>query len=273
MPQDTTSNMDSVFKDINFDAVNDVGVNRVFNCWSQFLSRVYGWNNNTTFFATVPAQWQNYYRNTVQTCINFAQGYDPTVHGQGKLIPTRIGSVIIRILVDKIMSGDVQFDDISDYKENEQIRDNAARFISDKWSKDFNFTQFLFRLFTNSTSGGVSLIKLNIDKDGNLWPDALRVDRFFVNLDSMGKVNAARCYVNIFEGQINKAAGNGSDVKNWVLTENRYMDDRIPYVEYAVNPLEGLVNSRTFGSIKGVDWKVLPKDVKDAFVDAYGTKK
>lgn len=247
-------------KDGSFDIgdIGECGVLPQLSIWEQYQSRVFGWNNESTFFASVPYQWTNYYRNTVYPCICFSMGYDPTIHGLGKLISTRTGAVVIRTIVDQIMSGDIQFEDKSGNEE-------TARFMQD-WADGSRFVSFLYKLETFVASGGVALAKLNVTGDGELWADALRIDRYFCDIDSSGEVKNVRCYISVYEETVP-----GGKTKNWFLTENRFFRDGKPYVRYALQPLDGLVNSPTIPNDTSVPWEAVPREVKDAFVRNYGT--
>ena len=143
-------------KDGSFDGIPgpsaDSGLLDALSVWEKYQARVFGWNNLSTFFAAVPYQWQSYYQNTIYPCICFSQGYDPTIHGLGRLISTRTGCVVVRTLVDQIMSGDIQFDD--------KTGDGTAAEYVQEWANDIKFVSFLYKLVTFTVSGGVALIKL-----------------------------------------------------------------------------------------------------------------
>lgn len=235
------------------------GILPELSVWESFQARVFGWNNNSTFFNSVPYQWQNYYRNTLYPCINFAQGYDPTVHGLGKLISTRTGCVVIRTIVDQIMSGDVQFED----------RDGESDVVSDfmsEWATDARFVSFLYKLVTFSVSGGTALSKINVSANGMLWFDALRVDRYYADVDSSGNVTDVKCYISVYEETIPDAAA-----KNWFLVEHRFYKNEIPYVKYTLQPLEGLVNSPVIPNDTAYPWEAVPENVRRSFMENYGT--
>ncbi len=235
------------------------GILPELSVWEQYQARVFGWNNNSTFFNSVPYQWLNYYRNTVYPCINFAQGYDPTIHGLGKLISTRTGCVVVRTIVDQIMSGDVQFED--DNGEN----DNIANAIG-VWAKESGFLSFLYKLVTYSVSGGSALAKLNVSAEGYLWLDAVRIDRFYADVDSKGKATSVRCYISVYEETIPSGGA-----KNWFLVEERFFKQGKPYVRYALQPLEGLVNSTDLPNGNPVVWEAVPENVRKSFTENYGT--
>lgn len=235
------------------------GILPELSIWEQYQARVFGWNNNSTFFNSVPYQWLNFYRNTIYPCINFAQGYDPTIHGLGKLISTRTGCVVVRTIVDQIMSGDVQFED--DNGEN----DDAANKVS-QWAKEFEFLTFLYKLVTYSVSGGSALAKLNITAEGEPWLDAVRIDRYYADIDSKGKVINVKCFISVYE----ETVPNGS-AKNWFLVEHRFFKNNKPYVRYSLQPLQGLVNSTDIPNGNPVAWDAIPENVRNSFKENYGT--
>lgn len=249
-------------KDGSFDGIPlpsaDSGLLDALSVWEKYQARVFGWNNLSTFFAAVPYQWQSYYQNTIYPCICFAQGYDPTIHGLGRLISTRTGCVVVRTLVDQIMSGDVQFED--------KTGDGTAAGYVQEWAHDIKFVSFLYKLVTFTVSGGVALAKINVTEYGELWLDALRIDRYFADIDSKGNVTRATCYISVYEETVP-----GGKTKNWFLVERRFFKDGRPIARYELQPLEGLVNSPVIPSNASVPWAAAPEEVQNAFVRDYGT--
>jgi len=129
---------------------------------------------------------------------------------------------------------------------------------------------------------GNSLLKINCDKDRNLWINALSGNRFFVDLDSRGRVVKSKSYVNIYT---TGDKGNSSSDSFGLVEERYYKEVDIlnplgivigkenkPMVSFKIYKLAG--TSTTFdpnSADTSYTYKQLPRSVQRAFREEYGT--
>jgi hypothetical protein len=242
---------------------------RVFNT---YLTRMYGWTNNTQFYSIIPQQWRQYYWHNIQPWLEWANGYSTAIHSTAGLIPTRTGFQIIRLLTDLVMSGGYYFDGAN----TDETTKEALTFLREDWSaKKFDLNNFLYKAFTNSLSGGTTLLVAN-QSEKDIWLESIRVDRYLVNTDPKNNVREVKIFTDLFEQQISGFNSVSTQVKNWFLIEQRFYEDGQPFVQYVIQPQEGLVNSKSFMSpvgMKGMEWKFIPDEVKESFKAAYGDVK
>jgi hypothetical protein len=125
-------------------------------------------------------------------------------------------------------------------------------------------------------SGGSTLVVANTTND-DVWLEPIRIDRYLINVDARGNVRESKIFTDVLEQQTNNIYSESQQVKNWYLIEQRFYDNNeVPYVQYMIMPEEGLINSRTFPQpqeMKGMDWRYIPDEVKNAFKASYGDVK
>lgn len=231
--------------------------------------------SNVEFYSMLPAPYYSFYNNWVKMWLYWYDGYVPFVHGGSNgLLSTSIGTTIVNRCADQVFGGNIMFANarkptlIETTAEGKKVG-KALDFISNKWIKDVDGKAVLKRCGKDALGGGFSLLKLNM-KDGELWLDELRADRFY--LDKVGnEIRKCVSIISFFEGMTDK-----NDDRYVLIEERRFesvgmFGEEIPVVEYKMYKTS--VQIQYFSGAHNDNctrYQELPKKVKDAFKAEYG---
>ena len=238
--------------------------------------KLFQWVNNQDFYSLVPAIYHPFYNNWVRTWLYWYDGYVPWIHGgpQG-ILSTGIGTMIVNRVSDSVFVGNLMFSNsrkpkIRVKKEDGKDVGAALDFITNNWTKNTDFRTRIKRAIRYAFAGGFSLLKLN-NSAGELWLDALRADRFFVDLDGRGELRKVVSIASVYERATPNKSGN---TLRYVLCEERryerigFLGQEIPVVEYKIYETTAPINyfSVTDNCMR---WEDLPKEVRQAFKREY----
>lgn len=238
--------------------------------------KLFQWVNNQDFYSLIPAPYHPFYNNWVRTWLYWYDGYVPWIHGGAQgILSTGIGTMIVNRISDSVFGGNLMFSNSRKPKIRVQKEDGksvgaALDFVTNNWTKAVDFRTRIKRAIRYAFAGGFSLLKLN-KSGGDLWLDALRADRFFVDLDGRGELRKVVSISSVYE----KASMSNSETRpRYVLCEERRYEkigmfaQEIPVVEYKIYQTSSPIN---YFSIKDncVRWEDLPKEVKQAFKREY----
>lgn len=238
--------------------------------------KLFQWVNNHDFYALIPSPYYPFYNNWVRTWLYWYDGYVPWIHGGAQgILSTGIGTMIVNRVADSVFGGNLMFSNsrkpkIRVQKENGKDVGAALDFITNNWTKAVDFRTRIKRAIRYAFAGGFSLLKLN-NTGGELWMDALRADRFFVDLDGRGELRKVVAISSVYE----KATPNKSDNRpRYVLCEERRYEkiglfaQEIPVVEYKIYETSSPINHFSITD-NCMRWEDLPKEVKQAFKREY----
>lgn len=238
--------------------------------------KLFQWVNNQDFYALIPSPYYPFYNNWVRTWLYWYDGYVPWIHGGAQgILSTGIGTMIVNRVADSVFGGNLMFSNsrkpkIRVQKENGKDVGAALDFITNNWTKAVDFRTRIKRAIRYAFAGGFSLLKLN-NTGGELWMDALRADRFFVDLDGRGELRKVVAISSVYE----KATPNKSDNRpRYVLCEERRYEkiglfaQEIPVVEYKIYETSSPINHFSITD-NCMRWEDLPKEVKQAFKREY----
>lgn len=239
--------------------------------------RMFQWVNNQDFYALVPAPYYPFYNNWVRNWLYWYDGYVPWVHGGAQgILSTGIGTMIVNRVSDIVFGGNIMFSNarkpkIRTQKENGKDVGAALDFISNNWTKEVGFTNRILKGFRYAFAGGFSLLKLN-NSGGELWLDALRADRFFVDLDGRGKLKKVVSVSTVYEKATPNKKGNTA---RYVLCEERRFEkiglfsQEIPVCEYKIYETNAPINhfSLTDNCMR---WQDLPREIRESFKRDFG---
>lgn len=237
--------------------------------------RRWQWVNNQDFYKLIPAPYHSFYNNWVRLWLYWYDGYVPWVHGTANgLLSTSIGTTIVNRSADSVFGGNIMFANarkplVMTENEGKPIG-KALDFISNNWSKEVDLKSRIKTAIRNAFAGGFSLLKLNVH-EGKLWVDGLRADRFYIAKTGLG--NIRKC-VSIL-GFYDHMTPDNKQGKRYALMEERRYEEigmfgkEIPVVEYKMYdnsvPIQFFSGSRD----NFIDWKQLPKSVREAFKEEY----
>lgn len=239
--------------------------------------KLFQWVNNSDFYAVVPAPYSPFYNNWVRQWLYWYDGYVPWVHGGAQgILSTGIGTTLVNRTADQVFGGNLMFSNSRKPKIRVQKEDGksvgaALDFITNNWTKDVDFRTRIKRAIRYAFAGGFSLLKLN-KTGGELWLDALRADRFFVDVDGRGNLRKVVAISSIYE----KATPNSNETpKRYILCEERRYEkiglfsEEIPVAEYKIYETTSPINHFSMKD-NCVAWEDLPKSVKEAYRNEYG---
>lgn len=231
--------------------------------------------NNESFYSMLPAPYIMFYQNWVKQWLYWYDGYVPYVHGGAAgLLSTSIGTTLVNRCTDQVFGGDIMFANARKPQLVETTPDGkriskALDFISNDWIKRVRGKTVLKKCGKDALGGGFALLKLN-KRDGELWLDELRADRFYI--DKAGdKILKCVCLLAFYENTTSK---NGD---RYVLVEERRYEEigmfgeQIPVVEYKMYSTSVPIQFLTGLQDNCKKWESLPKEVKKAFKDQYGS--
>lgn len=238
--------------------------------------KLFQWVNNNEFYAVIPAPYHPFYNNWVRQWLYWYDGYVPWIHGGAQgILSTGIATTLVNRAADQVFGGNLMFSNsrkpkIRVLKEDGKDVGAALDFITNKWTKDVDFRTRVKRGFRYAFAAGFSLLKLN-NTGGELWLDALRADRFFVDVDGRGNLRKVVAVSSMYE----KMSPNPSEQpKRYLLCEERryekigLFEQEIPVVEYKIYETTSPINHFTLKD-NCVAWEDLPKSVKEAFRKEY----
>lgn len=238
--------------------------------------KIWQQTNNASFYSMLPAPYMMFYQNWVRQWLYWYDGYVPYVHGGSMgLLSTNIGTTIVNRCADQVVGGNIMFSNKRKPRLVEKTEDGktvgkALDFISDVWMDRVDGKTILKRCVKDALGGGFSLLKLN-KRDGELWLDELRADRFYI--DKVGKdIRRVVCVLSFFENAADRDNG-----QRYVLIEERRYEsvgmfgEEIPVVEYKMYSTSVAIQYFTGLQDNCTRWEELPKDVRKAFKETYGS--
>lgn len=239
--------------------------------------KLFQWVNNQDFYSLVPAPYYPFYNNWVRAWLYWYDGYVPWVHGGAQgILSTGVGTMIVNRVSDSVFGGNLMFSNarkpkIRVTKEDGKDVGAALDFITNNWTKEVDFRTKIKRAIRYAFAGGFSLLKLN-NTGGELWLDALRADRFFVDIDGRGKINKVVSITSVYEKATpNK---NGHTARYVLCEERRYekigmFDQEIPVIEYKIYETSAPINHFSITD-NCMRWQDLPKEVRESFKREFG---
>ena len=238
------------------------------------------WVNNNEFYSMIPSPYLGFYQNWVRFWLQWADGYVPFIHGgQYGLLSTGIGASIVNLVTDKVVGAGIMFKNARKPKElkvNEEGKPigQALDFFSSNWALESDFNNKVKQAIKFSYAGGFSLLKLNVT-DGELWCDALRNDRFFLDITQNGKIRRCVSAISFY----NDMTPDNKVDKKYGLVEERYyakiglFDTEIPVVEYKIYDSSTQIQNLDIERTNYIGWEQLPGRVRKAFKEEYGNVK
>lgn len=239
-------------------------VGRAFN-------QYYNWTNNTAFYTLASPYLFNFYMQNMWIWDQWNLGYVQNFHSEVKgILPSQFASSLCQKVADLIYGDGVIF-----AGEKKGDDGKAVDFVSNTLEPEMQIKRTIRDAILKACQLGNGLIKINCS--GNkLWVEALAGNRFFVDLDSRGRVTKSTTFVNIFT----TGANNDKQKQSFGLVEERYwktlkneFGDKVrkPFSRYCIYPLASVGNVFSRPNTKvGLTFEQLPRSVASQFLDEYG---
>lgn len=232
--------------------------------------------NNQEFYSMLPSPYIMFYQNWVKQWLYWYDGYVPYIHGgTSGLLSTSIGTTLVNRCADQVFGGNIMFANANVPKlvrtdEKGKKISEALDFISNDWIKKVDGKTILKRCGKDALGGGFSLLKLN-NRDGELWLDELRADRFYI--DKVGtEIRKVVCVLSFFDNTTDR-----NEDRYILVEERRYeqigiagLGEEIPVVEYKMYKTSTPIQFFSGVQDNYTSWEQLPKAVKQAFKASYG---
>lgn len=235
----------------------------------------YNYINNSQFYASIPVYLRPFYQRRVQQWLWWYDGFVPYFHGnQNGIMATHLATSIVNKLTKKVFGSRLLLKNAGKIA---GANDSVAKMT--EWADKVKLEKALRRAVTFAGAGGTALLKTNMSVDGELWLEAVRMDRFVSSVDtSSGKVQSVECYL------LTTADSDKDKTEStYFLTEKRYYGDYkpiggelkhdVPLVVYSVYRTIAQSVNMGVGSPKGkekIPFSSLPKQVKKAILMQYG---
>ena len=219
---------------------------------------------NETFYQLVPEYYKPFYQNILRPQLQLYDGWLPMFHRVDEgLTPRRmlqrLNDKIANLVLPKSIDYSAADDQATTYKR-----------ISE-WAKHINFYQKARRGVTYAGAGGSSLVTINHTPHSKFKYDlsVYRIDSFFVDVDSYGKVIKARIWVDSYSPTI---PDKGGGRKVYSLMEERFFDEKgKAWVNYKVYVRDGLINTNRKDNMpQAINFHKLPDDVQKWVVSNFG---
>ena len=230
--------------------------------------------SNENFYAMLPAPYVSFYTNWVKQWLYWYDGYVPYIHGgQYGLLSTSIGTTIVNRCADQVFGGNIMFSNARKPLMHEKTSDGktvskALDFISNDWMNRVDGKTILKRCGKDALGGGFALLKLN-KRNGELWLDELRADRFYLEKTTTS-IRKCVSVLSFYDG-----ITRDSDDKFVLIEERRFeeigiLGEEIPVIEYKMYRTSVPIQHFTSIQDNCIKWENLPKQIKKAFKAEYG---
>lgn len=205
---------------------------------------------NNTFYLLAPEYYYQFYSTYLNRCLSIFDGWVGGFHNtKSGLVPQRMLQSIANGLANMLFAHGVDFNG-----------DKANYDFATKWAKKSKFYKAIKKAYKFAIAGGTSLLKTN-RKDKELYCTAHRMDTFFVDVDSTGKVVSAKIYFDA----IHNTNATGSKTHYGICEERYFNKEGRPCVKssvYTSTSLQTESMSRPSAPTEASNWKELPQAVR-----------
>lgn len=214
---------------------------------------------NNTFYLLAPDYYFSFYAIYVNRCLSCYDGWVNGWHNRASgLVPQRMLQSIATGLNNMMFAHGIDFmGSKSDYA------------FAMKWAKKSKFYKAIKKAHKFAIAGGTSLLKIN-RSNKDLYVTAHRIDTFFADIDSTGKVTSVRVYFDAIHNT--NAQG---EKEHYGICEERYFNAEgkacVKASIYRSNGnLQTSVQDRpTKLNVNRCKWNNLPPAIKEYVKDHY----
>lgn len=218
---------------------------------------------NEETYKLAGSRYESFYRDYILPRIKMYRGWLAGYHDtESNIVPTlllqKIGKGIVSILFNKPVILNA---------ENEET--NA---VTNKEYKKSKFNQAIKEAYAFAVEGGTALVKWNRDGNNQLKAEALPMDKFFVSVNSYGKIIAVKSFIATYHDTINAQ-------REYYLCEERFFATvttktgerkRMPMVHYLFYTTSTNIASENTIQPRNMVWNEIPKNVQEILKADYG---
>lgn len=218
--------------------------------------------NDNTYMLAAPRYYQfyaSYIKPRTAMYRGWIEGFHNTEYG---VIPTlflqKIGTGIVSTLFGKPMILNP--------------KDEQANDVTIKQYKKSNFNAAVKEGYGFALDGGTSLLKWNKDGQNQLRAEALPMDKFFINVDAYGDIEAVKSFIATYHDTISASS-------EYYLCEERFFKyaniggktQRFPMVHYLFyKTSSNVANETTPAPSESIKWGEIPYDIRKMIQRDYG---
>lgn len=223
----------------------------------QTLGNYFDFYVNNTFYLLAPEYYYAFYSIYLNRCLACYDGWVNGFHNKKSgLVPQRMLQSIATGLNNMLFAHGIDFSgNQADYN------------FATQWAKKTKFYKALKKGHKFAIAGGTSLLKLNRE-DKEIYVTAHRIDTFFADIDSKGKIVSVKVY---FDAIHNTNSSGNKD--HYGICEERYFNEKgkpcIRASVYKASNLQTEVQSRPTNPSQKVKWDNLPPKVKQYIKSHY----
>lgn len=224
------------------------------------LGGFYDFHVNNTFYLLAPEYYFSFYATYLRRCLTIYDGWCAGFHNDKTgLVPQRALQSIGRGLTNMLFAHGIDFSG-----------SQSAYQFALKWNKKSNFYNALMKSYEFAVAGGTSLLKIN-RSNKELFVSAHRIDTFFIDQDSTGKITSAE----IFFDAIHNTNPSSGAKEHFGICEKRYFnDDNQPCVKATIYRCSGNLQTSVSERLEGqkaqeVNWENLPFSVRQSVKKNY----
>lgn len=234
-----------------------------FSLGSELSSQSFNLTQNDNTYRLAASRYYPFYADYIRPRIamyrGWVQGFHNTEYG---VIPTlflqKIGTGIVSTLFGKPMILNPKDDQASD--------------VTLKEYKKSNFNAAVKEAYGFALDGGTSLLKWNKDGRNQLRAEALPMDKFFINVDAYGDIEAVKSFIATYHDTISVSS-------EYYLCEERFFKyatiggkiQRFPMVHYLFYKTStNVTNESTPQPTDTIEWGEIPYEVRKMIQRDYG---
>lgn len=208
---------------------------------------------SNTFYLLAPPYYYTFYSIYLNRCLAVYDGWQRGYHNvDAALVPQRMLQSITTGLNNMLFAHGIDFSG-----------DNASYQFAIKWAERAKLYLALKKAHKFAIAGGTSLIKLN-RQNKELFLSAHRIDTFFADIDSTGKITSVRTFFDV----IHNTNSDPNKKNHYGLCEERYFNEEgKPCIKATIylsvsNNLQNEAQNRLDVQSRKVNWQNLPPDIR-----------
>ena len=240
------------------------------------IHRSYTFINNSLFYPLVPHHLFDYYNRFVRAYMYWYDGYDPLFHTPNSgIMSTRIAYTLCNKLAQKVVGTNIMFDAV---EKSTEVSKNVKGYEGldglktiEKWADDVDLVGKLKTLTSFGFAGGDSLIKLDGYKKVP-YPNMLRKDNYFLTSDLADNIVDATMLIYTWTNNKTKNGDTKEEKDFYYILEERKFEKNKPVYRIYVKMGKGnvtTVKEIDVRDVQEVEWKKLPRALRDSIKDMY----
>ena len=233
---------------------------------SKGLVNLFDYRVSNPFYLFAPVYYTNFYSMYLMPALALYNGTIDGVYDRTSgFNPQRLLPSVMRGLSNLLFANGIDF----------SCGNNASYVKIKQWAKHTKLLKTLKQGYVNCGAGGTTLFKINRNSNGELFVSQHRIDTYFVDVDSNGKISNAKIYIDMITNTVKTEDNMQQTNTHYGLVEERYFNEfGMPCVKAVVYRGSANLQTETLArpmatSNEKVDWQQLPSNVRNYIKDNY----